>query len=192
MLEEYDAERRAERRRPSKDAAPADPSGPRPAVAMQLEVVADAKAREGVGVESRDRAGGKEIRQKQESAPQIKERGRKKVRAVRGVTTSSEKDTDFARLCAPRFRLIVAASVATPSAAAATRTQSWPQLLERDRELGGESSAAVSRGGASAARPSARARLTTYPPCRPEKARAPPARPAGRPRRRGAAAGSAT
>ena len=47
MLEEYDAERRAERRRPSKDAAPAE-SLPQEgtAVAMQLEVVADAKARE--------------------------------------------------------------------------------------------------------------------------------------------------
>ena len=48
VLEEYDAERRAERRRPSKDAAPADPLPPEgSAVAMQLEVVADAKAREG-------------------------------------------------------------------------------------------------------------------------------------------------
>ena len=47
MLEEYDAERRAERRRPSKDAAPAEPLPPEgTAVAMQLEVVADAKARE--------------------------------------------------------------------------------------------------------------------------------------------------
>ena len=35
------------------------------------------------------------------------------------MTTSSEKDTDFARLCAPRFRLIVAASDPTPTAAAA-------------------------------------------------------------------------
>ena len=48
VLEEYDAERRAERRRPSKDAAPAEPLPPEgTAVAMQLEVVADAKAREG-------------------------------------------------------------------------------------------------------------------------------------------------
>ena len=47
MLEEYDAERRAERRRPSKDAAPAEELPPEgSAVAMQLEVVADAKARE--------------------------------------------------------------------------------------------------------------------------------------------------
>ena len=47
MLEEYDAERRAERRRPSKDAAPAEPLPPEgTSVAMQLEVVADAKARE--------------------------------------------------------------------------------------------------------------------------------------------------
>ena len=47
MLEEYDAERRAERRRPSKDAAPAEPLPQEgTAVAMQLEVVADAKARE--------------------------------------------------------------------------------------------------------------------------------------------------
>ena len=47
MLDEYDAERRAERRRPSKDAAPAEPLPPEgTAVAMQLEVVADAKARE--------------------------------------------------------------------------------------------------------------------------------------------------
>ena len=47
MLEEYDAERRAERRRPSKDAAPAEELPPEgTAVAMQLEVVADAKARE--------------------------------------------------------------------------------------------------------------------------------------------------
>ena len=47
MLEEYDAERRAERRRPSKDAAPAESLPPEgSAVAMQLEVVADAKARE--------------------------------------------------------------------------------------------------------------------------------------------------
>ena len=47
MLEEYDAERRAERRRPSKDAAPAESLPPEgTAVAMQLEVVADAKARE--------------------------------------------------------------------------------------------------------------------------------------------------
>ena len=47
VLEEYDAERRAERRRPSKDAAPAEPLPPEgTAVAMQLEVVADAKARE--------------------------------------------------------------------------------------------------------------------------------------------------
>ena len=45
MLEEYDAERRAERRRPSKDAEPLPPEGT--AIAMQLEVVADAKAREG-------------------------------------------------------------------------------------------------------------------------------------------------
>ncbi len=44
MLEEYDAERRAERRRPSKDAEPLPPEGT--AIAMQLEVVADAKARE--------------------------------------------------------------------------------------------------------------------------------------------------
>ena len=47
VLEEYDAERQAERRRPSRDAAPAEllpPEGT--AVAMQLEVVADAKARE--------------------------------------------------------------------------------------------------------------------------------------------------
>ena len=48
VLEEYDAERRAERRRPSKDAAPAESLPPEgTAVAMQLEVVADAKAREG-------------------------------------------------------------------------------------------------------------------------------------------------
>ena len=47
MLEEYDAERRAERRRPSKDAAPADPLPPEgTAIAMQLEAVEDAKARE--------------------------------------------------------------------------------------------------------------------------------------------------
>ena len=47
MLEEYDAERRAERRRPSKDVEPAEPLPPEgTAVAMQLEVVADAKARE--------------------------------------------------------------------------------------------------------------------------------------------------
>ena len=47
VLEEYDAERRAERRRPSKDAAPAEPLPPEgTAVAMQLEVVEDAKARE--------------------------------------------------------------------------------------------------------------------------------------------------
>ena len=46
VLEEYDAERRAERRRPSKDSAPAEPLPPEgTAVAMQLEVVADAKAR---------------------------------------------------------------------------------------------------------------------------------------------------
>ena len=44
MLEEYDAERRAERRRPSKDAEPLPPEGT--AIAMQLEVVEDAKARE--------------------------------------------------------------------------------------------------------------------------------------------------
>ena len=44
VLEEYDAERRAERRRPSKDAEPLPPEGT--AIAMQLEVVADAKARE--------------------------------------------------------------------------------------------------------------------------------------------------
>ena len=48
VLEEYDAERRAERRRPSKDAAPAEPLPPEgTAVAMQLELVEDAKAREG-------------------------------------------------------------------------------------------------------------------------------------------------
>ena len=48
VLEEYDAERRAERRRPSKDAAPADPLPPEgTAIAMQLEAVEDAKAREG-------------------------------------------------------------------------------------------------------------------------------------------------
>ena len=47
VLEEYDAERRAERRRPSKDAAPAEPLPPEgTAVAMQLELVEDAKARE--------------------------------------------------------------------------------------------------------------------------------------------------
>ena len=47
MLEEYDAERRAERRRPSKDAAPAESLPPEgTAVAMQLELVEDAKARE--------------------------------------------------------------------------------------------------------------------------------------------------
>ena len=44
MLEEYDAERRAERRRPSKDAEPLPPEGT--AIAMQLEAVEDAKARE--------------------------------------------------------------------------------------------------------------------------------------------------
>ena len=47
VLERYDAERRAERRRPSKDMEAAEllpPEGT--AVAMQLEVVADAKARE--------------------------------------------------------------------------------------------------------------------------------------------------
>ena len=48
VLEEYDAERRAERRRPSKDAAPAESLPPEgSAIAMQLEVVEDAKAREG-------------------------------------------------------------------------------------------------------------------------------------------------
>ena len=48
MLEEYDAERRAERRRPSKDSAPAEPLPPEgTAIAMQLEAVEDAKAREG-------------------------------------------------------------------------------------------------------------------------------------------------
>ena len=47
VLEEYDAERRAERRRPSKDSAPAEPLPPDGStIAMQLEVVADAKARE--------------------------------------------------------------------------------------------------------------------------------------------------
>ena len=47
VLEEYDAERRAERRRPSKDAAPAEPLPPEgTAIAMQLEAVEDAKARE--------------------------------------------------------------------------------------------------------------------------------------------------
>ena len=47
MLEEYDAERRAERRRPSKDAAPAESLPPEgTAIAMQLEAVEDAKARE--------------------------------------------------------------------------------------------------------------------------------------------------
>ena len=47
MLEEYDAERRAERRRPSKDSAPAEPLPPEgTAIAMQLEAVEDAKARE--------------------------------------------------------------------------------------------------------------------------------------------------
>ena len=44
VLEEYDAERRAERRRPSKDAEPLPPEGT--AIAMQLEAVEDAKARE--------------------------------------------------------------------------------------------------------------------------------------------------
>ena len=48
MLEEYDAERRAERRRPSKDVEPAEPLPPEgTAIAMQLEAVEDAKAREG-------------------------------------------------------------------------------------------------------------------------------------------------
>ena len=47
MLEEYDAERRAERRRPSKDVEPAEPLPPEgTAIAMQLEAVEDAKARE--------------------------------------------------------------------------------------------------------------------------------------------------
>ena len=47
VLEEYDAERRAERRRPSKDSAPAEPLPPEgTAIAMQLEAVEDAKARE--------------------------------------------------------------------------------------------------------------------------------------------------
>jgi hypothetical protein len=44
VLEEYDAERRAERRRPSKDVEPLPPEGT--AIAMQLEAVEDAKARE--------------------------------------------------------------------------------------------------------------------------------------------------
>ena len=72
------------------------------------------------------------------------------------MTTSSEKDTDFARLCAPRFRLIVAARVATPSAAAATRTQSWRSCSTATASSAGSSSAAVSlAASASAARPSA-------------------------------------
>ena len=47
MLEEYDAERQAERRRPSRDVAPAESLPPEgTAIAMQLEAVEDAKARE--------------------------------------------------------------------------------------------------------------------------------------------------